>query len=88
MSHAFNRELDRHLAQLNIAPEARRIIDEQRVMLAVAELPSNINERRYNICFVEAADQHTAAAKRRTNGRPWHKVLLALLIEPAPAQDY
>ena len=44
MLHAFNRETDRHLAQLNIAPELQRIIDEQRVRLAGAELPPDIND--------------------------------------------
>ncbi len=44
MLHAFNRETDRHLAQLNIAPELHRLIDEQRVRLAGAEFPLDINE--------------------------------------------
>lgn len=53
MLHAFNRELDRHLTESNIAPETRRLIDEQRVRLAGAEPPSNI-------------DAETQAALRRT----------------------
>jgi hypothetical protein len=44
MLHAYDRELDRHLAQLDIAPEARRVVDEQRVRMAGAELPSNIGD--------------------------------------------
>jgi ABC-type multidrug transport system fused ATPase/permease subunit len=44
MLHAFNREAERHLAQLNIAPEARSFIDQQRVRLAGAELPPDIND--------------------------------------------
>jgi EmrB/QacA subfamily drug resistance transporter len=44
MLHAFNRELDRHSAQLNIAPEAQHFIDEQRIQLAGVELPSSIDE--------------------------------------------
>ena len=36
--HAFNRELDQRLARLDIAPEIRRFIDDQRVRLAGAEL--------------------------------------------------
>jgi EmrB/QacA subfamily drug resistance transporter len=44
MLYAFNRELDRQLTQLTIAPEARRLIDEQRVRLAGAELSSNIDD--------------------------------------------
>ena len=42
MLHAFNRELDLRLAQLSVTPEARRVIDEQRVRMAGAELPSDI----------------------------------------------
>jgi EmrB/QacA subfamily drug resistance transporter len=40
---AFNHELERRLSQFDIAPEARRAVDEQRVRLAGAELPSSIN---------------------------------------------
>ena len=36
--HAFNRELDQRLARLDIAPEVRRSIDDQRVRLAGTEL--------------------------------------------------
>ena len=42
---SFNRELDRRLTRIDIAPEVRRSIDEQRVRLAGAELPSSIDER-------------------------------------------
>lgn len=45
MLYAFNRELDRHLTTLNIAPEARRFMDEQRVRLAGAELPPDAGTR-------------------------------------------
>lgn len=43
--HSFNRELDRRLATLDVPPEARRSIDEQRDRLAGAELCSQIDER-------------------------------------------
>jgi len=43
--HSFNYELDRRLARMEIAPEARQFLDEQRVRLAGAELPSSIDER-------------------------------------------
>jgi len=43
--HSFNRELARRLAPMDLAPEVRRSIDEQRVRLAGAELPSSIDER-------------------------------------------
>jgi hypothetical protein len=43
--HAFNHELDHRLARADISPEVRRSIDEQRVRLGGAELPSGINEQ-------------------------------------------
>ncbi len=43
--HSFNRELDRRLAPTDLAPEVRRAIDGQRVRLAGAEIPSDIDER-------------------------------------------
>jgi EmrB/QacA subfamily drug resistance transporter len=42
---SFNSELDRRLARMDIVPEARLWIDEQRVRLAGAELASNIDAR-------------------------------------------
>lgn len=43
MLHAFNRELDLHLAQLEIAPEAERVLGQQRVRLAGAELHAEVD---------------------------------------------
>jgi MFS family permease len=43
--HSFNRELDRRLARVDVAPEVRRSVDEQRVRLAGAELPLTIDEQ-------------------------------------------
>ena len=43
--HAFNRELDQRLARLTLVPEARRSIDEQRVRLAGAEIPSAVDDQ-------------------------------------------
>ncbi len=42
--HAFNHALDRHLASMEIVPEARRFIDNQRDRLAGVELPPSIDE--------------------------------------------
>jgi EmrB/QacA subfamily drug resistance transporter len=42
--HAFNRELDQRLARLDIPPEVRRSIDDQRVRLAGAELPPGMDD--------------------------------------------
>ena len=41
--HAFNRELDHRLARVDILPEVRLFIDEQRVRLAGAELPIGLD---------------------------------------------
>ncbi len=42
--HSFNHELDRRLARIEIAPEVRRSVDEQRVRLAGAELTFTTDE--------------------------------------------
>lgn len=55
MLQAFNREADRQLSRLNMAPETRRIIDEQRDRLAGAEPPPDMN------------DETRAALKRAIN---------------------
>lgn len=45
MVHSFNGELERRLARMELAPEARLAIHEQRVRLAGADLPLTIDER-------------------------------------------
>jgi hypothetical protein len=45
MVHSFNGELERRLARMELAPEARLAIHEQRVRLAGADLPLTIHER-------------------------------------------
>ena len=44
MLHAFNHALDRHLASMEITPEARRFIDNQRDRLAGVELPPSMDD--------------------------------------------
>ncbi|HXU34930.1 MAG TPA: MFS transporter [Blastocatellia bacterium] len=45
--HAYNRELDRRLEKLALAPEIRALVDGQRARLAGAELPESVdNETR------------------------------------------
>ena len=44
--HAFNHELDRRVDQLDLAPEARQALDEQRIRLAGAEVDFNINDEQ------------------------------------------
>ncbi|MGI8735312.1 MAG: MFS transporter [Pyrinomonadaceae bacterium] len=43
MLQGFNRQLDRHLASISVAPEVRQALDQQRVKLAGAELPANLD---------------------------------------------
>ncbi|HEY0320265.1 MAG TPA: MFS transporter [Pyrinomonadaceae bacterium] len=43
MLHAFNSSLDQRLNNLAVAPEARELVDRQRVKLAGALIPSNLN---------------------------------------------
>lgn len=45
MVRSFNGELDRRLARIELAPAARSAMDEQRVRLAGAEIPSSIEQR-------------------------------------------
>jgi predicted MFS family arabinose efflux permease len=54
--HVFDLELDRRLAQMDLVPEVRRAIDEQRVRLAGAELPSSI-DRRTRVALQQAIDE-------------------------------
>jgi len=41
MFHSFNTSLDRKLEQINVPPELRRSLDEQRIKLAAAEIPAS-----------------------------------------------
>ena len=43
MLHGFNRDLDRRLADLNVAPDVRHLLDQQRVRLAGAEVPAGVD---------------------------------------------
>jgi MFS family permease len=54
--HSFNGELARRLATMDLAPEVRRSIDEQRVRLAGAEIPSDIDERT-RVALKQAIDE-------------------------------
>jgi EmrB/QacA subfamily drug resistance transporter len=45
MFHAFNNSLDRSLNQLAVSPEVRKSLDDQRIKLAAAEIPSNVDEQ-------------------------------------------
>ena len=43
--HSINRQFDRGLARIEISPEVRRSLDDQRIRLAGAELPLTVDER-------------------------------------------
>ena len=60
---SFNSELDRRLARMDIAPEVRLSIDEQRVRLAGAELPSSIDEPT-RVALKQAIDESFVFAFR------------------------
>lgn len=75
MMHGFNRQLDQNLAQLVIAPEAKRSLDEQRVKLAGAQIPSDINPALASR-LKQAIDNSFVAGFRRVM---WIAVALALL---------
>ena len=44
MFHAFNRCLDDRLAKINVTPETRAALDNQRFRLAAAEIPQTTDE--------------------------------------------
>jgi EmrB/QacA subfamily drug resistance transporter len=61
--HAFNRELDQSLARLDMPPEARRSIDDQRVRLAGAEVPPGIDDQT-GVALRQAIDESFVAGFR------------------------
>ena len=54
--HSFNRALDGRLARMDLSPEVRLSIDEQRARLAGAELPSGIDART-RVALKQAIDE-------------------------------
>ena len=44
MFHAFHRCLDRRLDQISIPPQVRQVLNDQRMRLAAADVPANIDE--------------------------------------------
>ena len=43
---AFNHELDRRVARMDLTPDAREALDQQRIRLAGAEVDSNLNDEQ------------------------------------------
>jgi EmrB/QacA subfamily drug resistance transporter len=64
MLHTFNNQLDRRLQTLQITPEIKRSIDEQRSKLAGAELPTNV-EPALGQGLKQAIDEAFIAGFRR-----------------------
>jgi len=64
MLHTFNSQLDRRLQSLQVTPEVKRLIDEQRSKLAGAELPKNI-EPALGQSLKQAIDESFVAGFRR-----------------------
>jgi EmrB/QacA subfamily drug resistance transporter len=64
MLQTFNTNLDRRLAVLELTPEVRRSIDDQRVKLAGAELPQNLNPLM-RVSLRQAIDESFVAGFRR-----------------------
>ena len=62
--HTFDRDLDQRLAHMNLVPDVRIAIDEQRVRLAGAELPSNI-EPPIRVTLQQAINESFVFAFRR-----------------------
>src|SRR5262252_6983563 len=56
IQHAFNHKMDQRLAQLRLAPEVHRSIDEQRIRLAAAEPPSD-SDSQTRQALKEAVDE-------------------------------
>ena len=59
MFHSFNGCLDRRLDQMQVPPAVRQSLDDQRIKLAAAEIPTSVSpelraglERAINECFV------------------------------------
>jgi len=44
MFHTFNSCLDQRLNQMNVAPQVRQVLNDQRTKLAAAEMPADIDE--------------------------------------------
>jgi EmrB/QacA subfamily drug resistance transporter len=63
MLQTFNRHLDRSLTNLELAPEARKKLDEQRIKLAGADVPEEI-ETSKNVAIERYIDESFVAGFR------------------------
>ncbi len=76
---AFNHGLERHIEQLNLAPEARRALDGQRAQLAGAELPSSVNDET-GTALRQAINESFVAGFRRVMAMAAGMALASALI--------
>jgi len=64
MFHTFNSCLDQRLNQMNVAPQVRQVLNDQRMKLAAAEMPANIDEGT-RVAIKQAIDECFVTGFRR-----------------------
>jgi EmrB/QacA subfamily drug resistance transporter len=64
MLQTFNSHLDRRLQTLEVTPEVRQLVDEQRTRLAGIEIPANLDSGRRQL-LKDAVDESFVAGYRR-----------------------
>jgi EmrB/QacA subfamily drug resistance transporter len=89
MLHSFNSQLDRRLQSLQITPEIKQSVDQQRTKLAAVEIPANIDPALAKT-LKQSIDESFISAFRRVTAVAMVLALLSglsawLLIEGKPA---
>jgi hypothetical protein len=85
LSHAFNRELDRRLAELDLSSETRLSLDQQRVRLGGAELPPGISHEMGKVLRREINESFVAGFRlimATAVGLALATALIALVLIP------
>lgn len=78
MLHTFNRGLDQRLQSLNVTPEVKQVLDQQRTRLAAVELPKDMNPAVAR-SLKQAVDESFVAGFRRVVGVAAGLALLSAL---------
>jgi len=89
ISHAFNRELEHRLAGLDLSPETRLSLDQQRVRLAGAELPPGISHEMGKVLRQEINESFVAGFRlimATAVGLALASALIALVLIPGKAR--